>query len=125
MKQDDIPTQFLGGRKALFERIASNGHLKTIVKGGIAAVLLFVSVLVTVTRDWSFLLRDTGKEMGEASAEVRAMRREVDEVKRDYARKDVLEPRLSAIEAGVKDLREQSAENERLLRQILIEQRRK
>jgi hypothetical protein len=124
-EQIKIPTVFTDKKQRHGFMDPFNGNTKPIVKALVIVALILTLAAVIVTRDWSFMLRDTGQTVGEATVEVKAMRRDLEEVKRDYARKDVLEPRLLGIERGVDQLQEQGKENERLLRQILLDRARK
>ena len=119
MSEDQIPTVFLGGRKAVLERMGINGDWKSAVKVVLAITLVLASVALFMFRDAVFTIRESGVS-SERIAKVEVMQQEF---KTEYVRKDVLEPRLDALEQNVKEMREGQKETNRLLTQLLLEKR--
>jgi len=86
------PTQLLGGKRP--STILANGNkLKTFLVVG----LFVLAVLITVTRDWSFVIRESGV----TAAQIADQNREIEKIRQEYARRDVVEARLISLEKKI------------------------
>lgn len=106
----------------------NNDRRNLILKSLLGAILLFTSIFLAVSQNWFGIAKDTAV----SSEKTTQIEQRIKTVENDYARKDVIETRLKAIEGKLDEMRQEQVEmrkdqgrTQHLLEQVLLERARR
>ena len=95
--------------------------IKLLLRGTLQVLLFAVLAFLAISQDWI----SVSKQGAVSSVKVEQVEGQIQEIRREYVRREGLDPRLTALEKRVDEMREEQKVNSRKIDQILFELRRR